>query len=126
MQLYSRLDLLNTRQYTICMSVLLYPLFLIRFYYSDLPLLFLRKIKASIFYVSNLLSMPLLVRTFFSPLKNEYRTHLVVFSVIAGIIVKTFLLLLSGMCLFIIILIEVGFFLSYLLFPSFVLYMLLK
>lgn len=46
-------------------------------------------------YAANLLSVPLLIKTFFKPLKNEYRDGLVLFSIIMGMIIKLVLLLIS-------------------------------
>lgn len=43
-------------------------------------------------YVASLLSLPLLLRTFFKPLKNEYRQGLVFFSIVFGMIIKSALI----------------------------------
>lgn len=53
-------------------------------------------------YTASLLSIPLLLRTFFKPLKNEYRQGLVLFSIVAGVLVKGFLVSIG--CLIIIFL----------------------
>ncbi len=50
-----------------------------------------------------LFSLPLLVRTFFQPLKNEYRQGLIWFSIGMGIAIKSFLILIS-FCLLLLIL----------------------
>ncbi|MBP9716524.1 MAG: hypothetical protein KBD51_01130 [Candidatus Levybacteria bacterium] len=42
--------------------------------------------------VLQILSLPLMLRTFFKPLKNEYRKGLVVFSIGMGIFIKTTLI----------------------------------
>ena len=40
-------------------------------------------------YAASLLSIPLILKTFFKPLKNEYREGLVLFSVLAGIFINS-------------------------------------
>jgi hypothetical protein len=54
----------------------------------------------------SLLSLPLLVRTFFKPLKNEYRDGLVLFSVIFGMVIKSILISVSLGIVLIILCIE--------------------
>jgi len=54
----------------------------------------------------SLLSLPLLVRTFFKPLKNEYRDGLVLFSVIFGMVIKSMLISVSSGIVLIILCIE--------------------
>lgn len=70
-------------------------------YYLSLPVLFLKfwffeaPLKMAKYFLSvnhallQFLSLPLLTRTFFKPLKNEYRKGLVVFSLVFGMIVKS-------------------------------------
>jgi hypothetical protein len=74
-------------------ALALYPYFLLVFWYHEfLP----RSVKKSFevfVYSLELLSVPLLIITFLKPLKGEYRDGLVVFSIIMGIVVKTFILL---------------------------------
>jgi hypothetical protein len=53
-------------------------------------------------------SLPLLLRTFFKPLKNEYREGLIWFSIAMGIFIKTWLILIDLAILLILILIEVS------------------
>ncbi|HLD01811.1 MAG TPA: hypothetical protein VJC10_02945 [Patescibacteria group bacterium] len=64
-----------------------------------------------------LFSLPLLLRTFFQPLKNEYRQGLVRFSIVMGIIVKSCLITVNLLLLVILISIEVIVFAIVLLFP---------
>jgi hypothetical protein len=62
-------------------------------------------------------SLPLLVQTFFKPLKNEYRQGLVKFSIAMGIIIKSFLII-ADLILFIGLLVaEIAIFIAYVLFP---------
>ncbi len=73
------------------MGLVLYPYFLIVFWYKDFLFGTIKSSYATWIYVANLLSAPLLIKTFFRPLKNEYREGLVLFSVIMGIIIKSLL-----------------------------------
>ena len=52
-------------------------------------------------YIMELLSVPILLRTFFKPLKNEYREGLVFFSIITGVVIKLILLTTSALFLLI-------------------------
>jgi hypothetical protein len=77
------------------MGILLYPYFLVVFWYCDFFIVTCKKSLEVLEYTANLLSIPLLLKTFFKPLKNEYREGLVLFSVLMGMAVKSFLLLIS-------------------------------
>lgn len=56
--------------------------------------------------VVNMLSIPTMFKTFFKPLKNEYRKGLVGFSIGMGIVVKSVLIMFSLFLLGLIMLIE--------------------
>ena len=76
-------------------ALIYYPFYLILFWYKDVlggTLQFFLELNR---YTASLLSLPLMLKTFFKPLKNEYRDGLVVFSVLAGIAIKSFLILIS-------------------------------
>lgn len=74
-------------------------------FYFNLPLIFLKfwfvespKSLLSFFASLNsafmqLFSLPLLIRTYFKPWKNEYRKGLVVFSIAMGMSIKTFVII---------------------------------
>ena len=55
-----------------------------------------------------ILSLSLLIRTFFKPLKNEYRKGLVGFSIIFGMVLKTLLIIVDLIFLGILLLVEVS------------------
>ena len=99
-----------------------YPLYLILFWYKDVlsgALNFFAQLNR---YAASLLSIPLILKTFFKPLKNEYREGLVLFSVLAGIFIKSFLLLISVSIICVLLIIEVIFLFTLLLLPfSFIL-----
>lgn len=65
----------------------------------------------------HMLSIPLFLRTFFKPLKNEYRGDLVGFSIGMGIVLKS-ILILVGLLLFLAMLVVQGaFYLFFLALP---------
>lgn len=88
-------------------AFLYYPFYLFIFWYKS--------ILGSVFgffvdfnrYAASLLSTPLLIKTFFRPLKNEYRQGLVFFSIIFGMIVKSFLIFITALILVFLICVEV-------------------
>lgn len=105
------------------MEFLSYPILLVKFYYGDVTIGFLKHILSHIRYFIYMLSMPLLFKTFFKPLKGEYRNQLVVFSIVAGMIVKFVLLAVSTVLLLLFILFEFTFFALFLIFPFLVVYL---
>jgi hypothetical protein len=64
-----------------------------------------------------LFSLPLLLRTYFKPLKNEYRKGLVGFSIGMGIVVKSFLIVADLLMLVFLLCIEISILIAYVLFP---------
>jgi len=87
-------------------AFLYYPLYLIIFWYKDVLGGLLNFFILFNRYTVSLLSLPLLVRTFFKPLKNEYRDGLVLFSVIFGMVIKSMLISVSSGIVLIILCIE--------------------
>lgn len=87
-------------------AFLYYPFYLVRFWYFDI-LWGLVNFSASFNrYLISLLSLDLLIKTFFKPLKNEYRQGLVMFSILFGIFIKTFLIIFLLLIMLLIMLIE--------------------
>lgn len=64
-----------------------------------------------------LFSLPLMLKTYFHPLKNEYRQGLIGFSRAMGIIVKTFLIIADVAIFTVMLVLEVSIFVSFVLFP---------
>lgn len=87
-------------------AFLYYPFYLIRFWYKDVLLGLVNFFGQFNRYVISLLSLNLLVMTFFKPLKNEYRQGLVLFSIIFGMVIKTFLISILILVLLILLIIE--------------------
>lgn len=85
------------------MVLLLYPYFLVVFWYRHFFLGVVKKSFEVFSYAVNLLSVPLLIKMFFKPLKNEYREGLVLFSILMGIVVKTLILAVSIVVLFLVL-----------------------
>lgn len=104
-------DVLTVSYYTIDMTIIaMYPFLLLRYYFFEIPFRLLRFFIACDVYVLNFLSVPVLIMTFFKPLKNEYRKDLVAFSIGMGIVVKTVLICISLVFLLFLIIFELFFF----------------
>lgn len=83
------------------MPLLQYPLYLLKFWYVDATMYFLQIYRELLKYCLSLFSLPLLIHTFFKPVKNEYRKDLVLFSIFFGMGVKSVLISISlGIMLF--------------------------
>lgn len=99
------------------MKLLSLPLQIIRFWYLEAPKNILK------FFVSlnknflGVFSLPLMVKTFFRPWKNEYRDGLVRFAIFMGIAIKS-LFILADLILFAgLILLEAVLFVGFLIWP---------
>lgn len=93
------------------------PFLFLKFWYIDAP------IKIINFFLSlnhsflQILSLPLMIKTFFRPLKNEYRKGLVFFSIVMGIVIKTFLIVFDLIIYLAIIILEIMFIILFLTWP---------
>ncbi len=108
------------------MEFLSYPILLVKFYYVDVTVGFLKHIFSHTRYFIYMLSIPLMFKTFFKPLKGEYRNQLVVFSIVAGMIIKFVLLSVSTVLLLLFIIFEFTFFVLFLIFPFLAVYLFLN
>jgi len=107
-------------------------------FYLSLPFLFLKfwfveGPKEMIAYFASLndaflqlFSLPLLIKTFFRPWKNEYRKGLVGVSIAIGIVIKTFVILADLVILLAIITVEFICILSFILWPIATIYILFR
>lgn len=101
------------------------PLSIIKFWFFEAP------ISLVSFFVSlnraflQLFSLPLLVKTYFRPWKNEYRQGLVGFSIAMGMFIKTFVILADLLLFFLLLIIELIFLLMFIVWPFVIVYLLL-
>lgn len=98
-------------------SYLFLPLAFLKFWYIDAPseiIGFFRSLNSSFF---QLFSLPLFLRTYFKPLKNEYREGLVGFSIAMGIVVKTFFIIVDLLILLVLLMVEFAILFFFLAFP---------
>lgn len=98
-------------------AFLIYPVYLVIFYYKDVLIGTLRVFIEFNRYLISLLSMSLLLRTFFKPLKNEYREGLVGFSRVFGVFIKSVLLFTTSLIFILVLLFEISFLLFMLFLP---------
>lgn len=99
-------------------AYLLLPYYFFVFWFVEAPreiLLFFASLNKAFF---QLFSLPLLLRTFFHPLKNEYRKGLVGFSIGMGIAIKSMLIIANLVLLIPLLLIELIFLVTFLAFPA--------
>jgi hypothetical protein len=106
------------------MSIVLLPFYILKFWYLEAPI----KLFAYFFHLNkaffHLFSLPLMLRTFFRPWKNEYREGLVKFSIFMGMVFKT-LFIMSDLLIFSLLLIfEIIIFIAFLAWPFVAIYML--
>src|SRR3989338_7694191 len=93
------------------------PIIFLKFWYIEAPIGLLKFFSSLNNSALALLSLPLLVKTYFKPWKNEYRKGLVVFSIAMGIFVKTFVIMADLILVFLLLFLEIIFFISFLLWP---------
>ncbi len=97
-------------------SSLLIFMFL-KYWYFDAPLEILKYFFSLNKYLSQLLGFAVCLKTFFKPVKNEYRQGLVGFSIAFGIIIKSCIIIADTLILTIFILLEALIIISFLAFP---------
>lgn len=98
-------------------SYLLLPLTFLKFWYLESPreiIGYCLSLNSAFF---KLFSLPLMLKTFFQPLKNEYRPGLVRFSRVMGVMVKSVLIFADMLLLIILFVGEVAVLLGFLAFP---------
>ncbi|MBI4089338.1 MAG: hypothetical protein HY424_01365 [Candidatus Levybacteria bacterium] len=93
------------------------PLIFLKFWFVETPrglILFFASLNSAFL---QLFSLPLLTKTYFRPWKNEYRKGLVGFSVAMGIIIKTAVIIVDALLFFILLIGEIVFTVSFVLWP---------
>ena len=99
------------------MNYLTLPVMLLKFWFIESPVALFKFFSSLNYAFFELFSLPLLLRTYFQPLKNEYRQGLVGFSRAMGIFIKTFFII-ADLAMFIVLLaIEISIFVSFVIFP---------
>jgi len=93
------------------------PFVFLKFWYIEAPLGLIKFFGSLNTSILHFFSFSILIKTFFKPIKNEYRKGLVGFSIGMGIFAKTILILLSLIILFIFLIFEVLFVILFLTFP---------
>lgn len=105
-------------------AYLLLPFSFLKFWYFDAPFEILAYFNSLNHAFLQLFSLSLMVRTFFKPIKNEYRKGLVGFSIGMGMVVKTCVILADLVLFFFLLLFEFIVLFIFLLFPVIAFYIL--
>ncbi|MCL5434992.1 MAG: hypothetical protein M1405_01245 [Patescibacteria group bacterium] len=106
-------------------GLILLPISFLKFWFFEAPVSMLS------FFVSlnkaflQLFSLPLLVKTYFKPWKNEYRQGLVGFSIAMGVFIKTFVILADLLLFFLLLVIEIFLFIAFISWPFATVYLLI-
>jgi hypothetical protein len=104
------------------MSIILLPFYILKFWYLEAPiklLTYFLNLNRAFFH---LFSLPLMIKTFFKPWKNEYREGLVKFSIFMGMVFKTMFITADIFLFIFLIFLEVIGFIAFLAFPLAVFY----
>lgn len=83
------------------------PILFVKFWFYEAPVRLFEYFLSVNHALLQILSLPLLIRTFFKPLKNEYRKGLVGFSIVFGMILKSALIFASFVTFGLVIFIEI-------------------
>ena len=98
-------------------------------FYASLPIIFIKfwfieAPKSLIDYFASmnsaflqLFSLPLLIKTYFKPWKNEYRKGLVGIAIFIGVFIKTGAIIADLILLFLLLILEIAFILGFILWP---------
>jgi len=97
----------------------LLPLVIAKFWYLDAPLGLVSYFGSVNGSFARLFSLGLLFKTFFQPIKNEYRQGLVGFSIGMGIFIKSILISIFLLCFLFLLVLEFLFLFSFILLPIF-------
>jgi hypothetical protein len=93
------------------------PLMFLKFWFYESPMALLKffwSLNGAFFH---LFSLPVFLKTYFKPLKNEYRPGLVGFSRAIGMIIKTWFIIADVLMFALLLLLEVTIFVTYIFLP---------
>lgn len=93
------------------------PFAILKFWYIESPVSLWRYFVSINKAFFQLFSLPLFIKTYTKPLKNEYREGLIGFSIAIGVIIKTGFIIADTLMLLILLFLEVSVFVSFLAFP---------
>lgn len=99
------------------MFYLTLPLTFLKFWYLETPIGILGFFGSLNSAFLQLFSLPLLIRTYFKPWKNEYREGLVGFSIGMAMFIKTFVILTDFVLLLLLLAVELVIVLGFLFWP---------
>jgi hypothetical protein len=99
------------------MNLILLPFLILKFWYLEAPVNILRFFASLNKAFFGVFSLPLMVKTFFRPWKNEYRQGLVGFSIIMGMVMKSLFIFADLLLLILLILSEAVMFIIFLSLP---------
>lgn len=104
-------------------GIILLPVNILMFWYLEAPLALLKYFFSFNKAFLSLFSLPLMIRTFFRPFKNEYRKEFVKFSIFMGMVFKT-IIIAGDIVMFLgLILVEVFAFAAFLAWPLAIFYL---
>jgi len=98
-------------------AYLFLPFYLLSFWFGHAPLSLLRYFGVFNRAFFDFFSVPILLRTFFYPIKNEYRKGLVGFSIGMGIVLKSLIIFTSLIFFIGVLAVEVVLFCAFFVFP---------
>lgn len=93
------------------------PAMFVKFWFYESPLALLKFFFSLNSAFLHLFSLKVFLKTYFKPLKNEYRQGLVGFSRAIGMFIKTWFILADVLILFLLVVFEVTVFVSYVFLP---------
>jgi hypothetical protein len=98
-------------------EILSLPLIILKFWYLEAPKNIIKFFMALNKNFLGVFSLPLMIRTFFRPWKNEYREGLIGFSIFMGVIIKSLFIVADLILLAGLILLEIVLFIGFLIWP---------
>lgn len=99
------------------LGILSFPSILFKFWFFEAPVSLVEYFASLNNAFLELFSLPLLVRTYFKPWKNEYRKDFIMVAIGLSIIIKTFIILADLLLFLLLIVLELIFILAFLAWP---------